>query len=397
VSKSTHRRIGESASTAFAAAIIPALLLPSIGLAQAAAAQVSVSSQVSTPGSSVILPIVFQSNDEDVSGLQFDIQYDNSAMSLFANLGDAAKNSGKVLNQVELAPNTRRFLIVGLNSNPIASGTVISLFANLSPNAPVGLFPLTVSSVAGTASAGLPASLIGADGAVTIAGSTTHNTPLQVDGVLNGASLAPGPLAPGEIFTLIGSSIGSMNTATGVSFDGVPAVLFYASINQINGVTPYELAGRTTTRMEITTGGQVVSDLALPASPESPAIFTLDSSGVGQGAILNQDATLNSPLNPAASGTIVALFATGAGQTNPAGVDGKIAGTTPITPVLPVGVQIAGVAAEVLYAGVAPGLSTGVLQVNCRVPASVTPGYSVSIVLTVGTASSAQNVTLAVQ
>jgi len=182
-----------------------------------------------------------------------------------------------------------------------------------------------------------------------------------------------------------------------VSFDGVPAVLFYASINQINGVTPYELAGRTTTRMEITTGGQVVSDLALPVSPESPAIFTLDSSGVGQGAILNQDATLNSPLDPAARGTIVALFATGAGQTNPAGVDGQIAGTTPITPVLPVGVQIAGVAAEVLYAGVAPGLSTGVLQVNCRVPASVTPGYSVSIVLTVGTASSAQNVTLAVQ
>jgi len=371
---------------------IGALLLLSIGLT--GQALVSLSSQTAAPGSSIIIPVAFQLSTDAVSGVQFDIQYDNSAMSLIANLGDAARSSGKLLYEVDLAPNTRRFLIVGLNSNPIASGTLINIFVNLSPNAPAGVFPLTVSNVAGTSPGGIPAAITGSDGAVTIAGTIVQSVPLQIAGVLNAASFVSGPLAPGEIFTLVGSNIGS--TSAVVSFDGFAASLFYTASNQINGMTPYELAGRSVTRLEITTGGQVISDLVVPVAPQAPAIFVLDGSGAGQGAILNQDSTVNSPSSPAARGTIVALFATGSGLTNPAGADGLIAGTVPFKPVLPVSVQIGGIDAEVLYAGTAPGLTTGVLQVNCRVPENVAPGYAVSLVLTVGTVSS-PGVTLAVQ
>jgi uncharacterized protein (TIGR03437 family) len=386
------------------AGIVPTLLLMSMGLAPHAlmGATLALASQTAAPGSGIVLPVAFQSNGEAVSGVQFDIQYDNSAMSLFATLGDEAKNSAKLLYEVDLSPNVRRFLIVGLNSNLIPSGTLISLFVNLSPNASAGISSLVISNLTGADPAGVPASVIGSDGSVTIVGTIAQSSPLQMAGVLNGASLVSGPLAPGEIFTLVGSNIGSTsgsgtNAGAQVLFDGLAASLFYVATNQINGMAPYELAGLAVTQMEITAGGQVISDLAVPVAAVSPAIFTLDGSGAGQGAVLNQDSTLNSFSNPAARGSIVALYATGSGQTNPVGVDGQIAGKVPLTPVLPIAVQIGGLAADVLYAGTAPGLSTGVVQVNCRVPENATPGYSVSIVLTVGTISSAGSVTLAVQ
>ena len=82
----------------------------------------------------------------------------------------------------------------------------------------------------------------------------------------------------------------------------------------------------------------------------------------------------------------------------PPGVDGKPALTTPLpTPVARVTVTIGGVGAEVVYAGAAPQYVAGLLQVNARVPAAVTPGDAVPLVLTVGSASSRDGVTVAVR
>ncbi len=382
-----------------------ALLLLSMGLTPLALlgdpAAVSLPSQSAAPGSSIILPLTYQTNGEAISGIQFDIQYDNSAMSLLATLGDAAKGAGKVVYQADPSPNVRRILIVGLNSSPIPDGTLIGLFVNLNPQAVPGVLPLTFSNVTGTGPGGIPASVGGSDGAVTVSGTISQSVPLQAGGVLNGASLASGPLAPGEIFTLIGSNIGSSpesgNGVTQIFFDGFAASLFYVGTNQINGVAPFELTGHTITHIEIAWGGNVIAGLLVPVTPASPAIFTLDGSGQGQGAILNQDETVNSPKNPAARGDIVALFATGSGQTDPPSADGHIGGAFALKPAMPVSVQIGGIDAEVLYAGGAPGLINGVLQVNCRIPANVNPGYSVTVVLAVGSASSPRSVTLAVQ
>lgn len=369
---------------------VPALLLLPLGLAQplpADSASVFLASQVAAPGSSVVVPVMFQSSAAPVSAIQFDIQYDSSSMSLFANLGDAARNSGKVFYQLDLAPGARRFLIVGLNSSVMASGSLFNLFVNLGPNAATGAYSLSFSNVTAADPAGVIASISAADGTITVAGTIAQSVPLQSEGVLNGASLTSGPLAPGEIFTLIGSNIGASKT-TQVSFDGIAATLFYIGTSQINGMAPYELAGRAVTQMEITGPSGAVSELAVPVAAASPAIFTLDASGVGQGAILNQDLAVNSPTNPASRGAIVVLYATGSGQ---------ITGTDPATPILPVAVQIGGADSEVLYAGTVAGLITGLLQVNCLVPTGVSPGYAVPVTLTVGGLRSTQNVTLAVQ
>jgi len=134
----------------------------------------------------------------------------------------------------------------------------------------------------------------------------------------------------------------------------------------------------------------------VPVLDSLPGIFTIDASGYGQGAILNQDNTINSSKNGADPGSIVSIYATGGGQTDPPSVDGTLpAGAMPTH--LPVKVQIAGEPADLLYAGTAPGEPSGVLQVNARIPADVARGTNVSVVITVGAVSSQGGVTVAIK
>jgi uncharacterized protein (TIGR03437 family) len=373
-------------------------------------AQVSLPDQTATPGSSLLLPVVLDSKSATISGVQFDVEYDNTAITLIATLGDAAKNAGKLLYEADMAPNRRRFVIVGLNPKLIPNGNLLNLFVNLNGSTSPGPLPLSFSNTAGTDPYGVFVFVAGVDGTVTVQGTIDQTVPIVPGGVLNGASISSGPVAPGEVFTLLGSSIGPVSAtvptgapsgtalgATRVLFDGVPAPLLYAGPNQINGVTPYALAGNTSTDMRILNGDRLISDLTIPVALSSPAIFTLDANGVGQGAILNQDSTVNSPSNPAIKGTIIILFATGAGQTNPGGVDGQIVVGPPPKPLGSVSVSIGGQDAEVLYAGAAPGLIAGLLQVNARIPANTVSSFTAPILLSVGAIGGAPNVTLAVQ
>jgi uncharacterized protein (TIGR03437 family) len=93
----------------------------------------------------------------------------------------------------------------------------------------------------------------------------------------------------------------------------------------------------------------------------------------------------------------MSLFATGEGQTSPAGVDGKRAVTSPPIPILPVTITIGGVPVDhpKLVGGVA-GQVAGLLQINVAIPAGVTPGSAVPVVIRVGEATSQAGVTLAI-
>jgi uncharacterized protein (TIGR03437 family) len=129
-----------------------------------------------------------------------------------------------------------------------------------------------------------------------------------------------------------------------------------------------------------------------------PGIFTVDASGHGQGAIVNQDGTVNSAANPAAAGSYVSAYATGEGQTSPGGVDGKPGDAPAPMPIAqPVTATVCGVSALVQYAGGVPGLIAGVLQVNIQIPQGASAGGSVPIVINVGGQNSQANVTLAIQ
>ena len=223
-------------------------------------------------------------------------------------------------------------------------------------------------------------------------------TPAQIvkEGVVNAATFQGGGVAPGEIFTVFGgpgvalgpaapvglqlTSSGSVATelaGTQVTFDGVPAALTYLSSSQLNAVVPYEVAGKSSTVMQVVVQGKATNTVTLPVVSTAPGIF----------AITNLDGSANSASNPASAGGVLVLYATGEGQTNPTGVDGGVNNSVYPKPLAPVSAQIGGQAAQILYAGAAPGFVAGVLQVDLQIPAGVTG--TVALQLTVGNASTA--------
>jgi uncharacterized protein (TIGR03437 family) len=242
------------------------------------------------------------------------------------------------------------------------------------------------------------------------------NTPpnLTAAGVVNGATFQPGPVAPGEIVSLFGSAIGPptpalltltnprlvANSLEGlqVFFDGVPAPLLYASAQQVNVVVPYSVSGKSSTELQLEYLGVASNPVTLQVAATAPGVFSITGSGVGPGAILNtRDGTVNSALNPAARGDWVSIFATGAGVTNPGSVDGIVAALPLPVPIANVSATMGGLPCALNFEGAAPGLVSGVLQINAQVPAGLTPGPAVPVQVSIGSANSAPSVTLAVQ
>jgi len=209
--------------------------------------------------------------------------------------------------------------------------------------------------------------------------------------VANAASLVAGPVAPGELISITGSGLGPQSGVGGtydasgllanqlagaeVRFDGLPAPLLYAQASQINAQVPYTVSGNGTTHMEVFYQGQSAGALDLPVTPTAPAVFS---------TVVHQDGTFNSQTNPAGHGTFLTFYATGDGLEYGPDLAGLPAAVPYPYPVFPVSVTLAGMTAEVTYAGSAPGL-VGILQVNALVPGSFVPSGAVPLVLTVGT------------
>lgn len=230
--------------------------------------------------------------------------------------------------------------------------------------------------------------------------------------MVSAATFSGGAVSPGLLVTVFGSRIGppTLTTAqltaqntlattlaeTRVLFDGVAAPLVYVSAGQVSAVVPYDVAGKTTTAMQIEYRGVRSNSVSLRVTDAAPGLFTANSSGKGQGAILNQDGSFNSASNGAQSGSVVVLYGTGEGVTDPAGQNGLIAGTVFPKPRQPVTVRIGGKEAEILYAGAAPGLVAGVFQLNVRIPEELASGPQ-PVVVQIGTVSSSPDVTVAIQ
>ena len=106
--------------------------------------------------------------------------------------------------------------------------------------------------------------------------------------------------------------------------------------------------------------------------------------------------TPNSAANPVDRGSIVAIFGTGEGQTDPPGQDGHIIDTDVRSPLLPFSATVAGKPAELTYLGSAPGQVSGVFQANVRIPLDVDAG-AVPVRIQVGAGKSQSSVTVAVR
>jgi len=243
-------------------------------------------------------------------------------------------------------------------------------------------------------------------------------------------------IAPGELVSIFGrwlapskSSALSIDPTTGLvyllpvednsnvlvtftDFDGKQwgAPLLYVSDTQVNCIVPFEVilsfnspglqyGGTRDVRVVNTISAGASNVLTVSVKDTQPGIFTNDASGSGQGAILNQNGSVNSANNPEVPGNIVSVFMTGAGAmmmptTESIGwgfaeakdskvsmIDGGITcffgcsnvsdipvpTTYPFYALVNGGASNAGSAPDI-WAGSAPNLVEGVVQVNFQIP-----------------------------
>ncbi|MCC6293258.1 MAG: hypothetical protein IT164_11460 [Bryobacterales bacterium] len=210
-------------------------------------------------------------------------------------------------------------------------------------------------------------------------------------------------VAPGELLELFGSNLGPINgiafafdPVTGklptsgpgvdVTVNGVPAPLYYVQADQINLQVPYEIAGTEEAVVQVTVNGQAREPRRFPVVAANPRLYPV---------VLNQDGTLNSAANPAAPGSIIVVFATGQGVTQPPSPSGArpAAGIYP-EPAAEATLTIGGQAAQLLFRGQAPG-TAGVVQINAVLPSGIRS--SAAIVLKIGTAESQASVSVFVR
>ena len=150
-----------------------------------------------------------------------------------------------------------------------------------------------------------------------------------VNAVTGGAAYDTTAVSPGEIVAIWGTGLGpaaganltldsnglveTTLGATQVFINGNPAPLIYAGAGQVNAVVPYEVASSTTANVVVVYQGNASTPFPIGIAATRPGIFTRSGSGTGQGAILNQDQSINGPSSPADRGSWVAIYATGEG------------------------------------------------------------------------------------
>jgi uncharacterized protein (TIGR03118 family) len=237
--------------------------------------------------------------------------------------------------------------------------------------------------------------------------------PSAVAAVVNAASLQPGPIAAGELISISGQTVGAIpqvattipltggigTTAGGttVTINGVPAPILFTSGSFTNVQVPNILfAFATTASIVVQTPGQTTASFVVPMAQTAPGLFAANQGGTGALAALNQDGTVNTTTNGAAGGSTVTIFATGEGATNPPGLDGAIQTSPARAPFAQVSLKIGGQAATIVSAGTPVGRISGVMEIKAVVPSGLTPG-PVPVVLTVGTVTTTQSVTLVVR
>jgi uncharacterized protein (TIGR03437 family) len=263
---------------------------------------------------------------------------------------------------------------------------------------------------------------IAVDGAGNVYVADTGNNAIRVlkptnksaliGAVVDVASETNLPVSPGKIVAIYGwglgwpqllqyqvgpngERIGTNLSGTTVSFNGIPAPVIFSSVSQVAAIVPYGISGDTAD-VTVTFNGATTESVSVPIAVSAPSLFTLNESGAGQAVALNADGTVNTAANPARTGSVISLYATGEGTTSPAGSDGKIASDPLPHPVLPVSATIDGQLATVLYSGAIAGGVEGLRVVQVEIPSAAQPGGYVPVDIRVGSASSQGGVTIAV-
>ena len=208
--------------------------------------------------------------------------------------------------------------------------------------------------------------------------------------VVNGASFAPGPIAPGSIFSVFGVNLSSaIATATQVPLptelagttlrvNGQAVPLYFVSPGQINAQLPYR-TGIGQAQLTVAT--------AQGTGPPEPAGVTESSIGVfvhgltNRAVALNQDNSVNAPERAETRGRTLTIFITGIGLVTPEITTGEAAGTAQLhRAASTVSATIGGIEASIDFVGLTPGF-VGLAQTNVAIPEGAPTGGDVPLVL----------------
>ena len=186
-----------------------------------------------------------------------------------------------------------------------------------------------------------------------------------------------------------------------VEISGIPAPLAFVSPTQINFQTPWDVQGFSHVPVIIINGTLVSATLVARVADSAPALFSINGSGSGQGAIAiaAPNAPLAAPIGafanarPARRGEFLQIYATGLGPVRVTPLDG-VATSTLSTSRSPT-VVIGGATASVTFAGLAPGI-VGVYQINAQIPDAAASGDAMPVSISLSGATS-NTVTVAIQ
>jgi uncharacterized protein (TIGR03437 family) len=234
---------------------------------------------------------------------------------------------------------------------------------------------------------------------LTVTGTTQAQPYFRPDQVLNSANLKGGVVAPGQVVSISGTSLGPSDpvlTPPGawptsladvrVTVNGVAVPIRYASSSRLDVQMPFDLSGEA--RIQVSYGSNTSPVVSVPVQSTFPGLFAERIGGQGQAKAANQDGSLNGGNNPAGRGSYISVYGVGLGTVTPfvpAGQVPPLAG--PLSAVTnALAASIGGVPATVTFAGLAPGYP-GLYQINLQVPESVLPGSREVIISNAGNAS----------
>lgn len=324
---------------------------------------------------------------------------------------------------------------------PLSSPSLQPVISSLSPatvNAGSGAFTLTVSGSnfapgttlfwngnsipttvvnAGQVSVSVPATYTAISGRASLvafnstggaSSPTNYNVGpppvLPAGGIISATGVVKG-IAPGMIAALYGTGLAG-TTAIPLGAPPLPLTLgettlvedlewlplFFVSPGQINFQISWGQEPGTPTMFEIIHGVEISAQSTYTVAPFAPAIFTVNQSGAGQGAIqIASNGMFAAPAGsipgshstPASRGQEVVIYGTGLGLVDAVvnGIlfDGYPAPSNPVANTLtkPT-VTFGGIAGQVLFSGLAPGF-VGLNQINVNVPSNAPTGNAVNV------------------
>jgi uncharacterized protein (TIGR03437 family) len=202
-------------------------------------------------------------------------------------------------------------------------------------------------------------------------------TPISLAGVVNAASFAQGPVAPGSMISIFGTGLATKTVqasslplptnldGTTATVGGLAVPLFFVSPGQINAQLPFQVsAGSAQLIVRNSSGSTATRSITIAVA--SPGVFTITSDGKGNAIAVHADFRLVRKItgeNAQADETII-LFCTGLGAVDNFSSAGTVAPSSPLaSTVQKPTVSMDGRPAQVTFSGLAPGF-IGLYQIN---------------------------------